>query len=174
MKIKTILFFPLIVIFCGFLHPTKVETHNPLDSLLYPQEKHLKNLRQLTFGADNAEAYWSFDSNMVSFQSNNQAWGNQCDQIFYMKVDGQDLRKGSVPQKISTGLGRTTCSFFLPGNKQILYASTHKGGKDCPPDAERNPGGKYLWPIYSTYDIFVADLKGNIVKQLTETVASAS
>lgn len=102
------------------------------DSLKYPEEKHLRNVRQLTFGGDNAEAYWSFDSKMISFQSNNKQWGLGCDQIFYMSVDGMDLRKGGMPKLISTGQGRTTCSFFLPGEKTILYASTHLGGKECP------------------------------------------
>jgi TolB protein len=139
----------------------------PGDSLRYPQETHLKNMRQLTFGGDNAEAYWSFDSKKVSFQSNNKAWGLQCDQIFYMPVEGMDLSKGNKPTMISNGKGRTTCSFFLPGNKSILYASTHLGGKDCPKDPERKPGGKYLWPVYDTYDIFVSDLNGKIKKQLT-------
>ncbi|MFN7494560.1 MAG: TolB family protein [Cyclobacteriaceae bacterium] len=143
---------------------------NEGDSLRYSEEKHFKNLRQLTFGGDNAEAYWSFDSKMVSFQSNNKAWGLNCDQIFYMPIEGMDLSDGSKkPTLISTGLGRTTCSFFLPGNKTILYASTHLGGKDCPKDVERTPGGKYLWPIYDSYDIFVADLNGKQLKQLTKT-----
>jgi TolB protein len=70
---------------------------------------------------------------------------------------------------ISTGMGRTTCSFFMPNGKSILYASTHLGGKDCPKDVERKPGGKYLWPIYDSYDIFVAGLKGKIIKQLTNS-----
>ena len=139
------------------------------DSLRYPQENHFKNLRQLTFGGDNAEAYWSFDSKMFSFQSNNKKWGLGCDQIFYMPADGMDLRGGKKPTQISTGLGRTTCSFFLPGNKSILYASTHLGGKDCPVEPERKPGGKYLWPVYDTYDIFVSDLKGKPLKRLTKT-----
>ncbi|MBY0434883.1 MAG: hypothetical protein K2U26_12310, partial [Cyclobacteriaceae bacterium] len=94
-------------------------------TLAYPEERHLSNVRQLTFGGDNAEAYWSFDSKMVSFQSNNKKWGLGCDQIFYMPVDGMDLSNGNKPMLISTGLGRTTCSFFLPKNKTILYASTH-------------------------------------------------
>jgi TolB protein len=136
----------------------------------YPQETHLTNIHQLTFGGDNAEAYWSFDSKMVSFQSNNKEWGLACDQIFYMPVDGLDLSaKGSKPPLISTGLGRTTCSFFMPGNKTILYGSTHLGSKECPVDPGRSPGGKYLWPIYDTYDIFVADLKGKPKKQLTSS-----
>jgi Tol biopolymer transport system component len=138
-----------------------------VDSLRYPKEKHLKNVRQLTFGGDNAEAYWSFDGTRVSFQSNNKAWGLACDQIFYLKVDGPALQAGKQPQLISTGKGRTTCSYFLPGDKRILFASTHLGGTECPPEPGRTPGGKYLWPIYSSYDIFVADLKGRIKKQLT-------
>lgn len=136
------------------------------DSLLYVNEKHLKNLKQLTFGADNAEAYWSFNSKLLTFQSNNKAWGVTCDQIYYLDVKKSNLRK-KQPQRISNGDGRTTCSYFMPGDKTIIYASTHLGGKDCPKDPERVPGGKYLWPIYDTYDIFVADLKGNIKKQLT-------
>jgi Tol biopolymer transport system component len=125
-------------------------------------------MRQLTFGADNAEAYWSFDSKSITFQSNNKAWGVGCDQIFTMPVKGEDLRDGHKPKMISTGEGRTTCSYFMKGNKAILYASTHLGGKDCPAEPSRT-SGKYLWPIYDTYDIFVADLKGNIREQLTNT-----
>src|SRR5689334_21989543 len=90
----------------------------------YPEEKHFKNVKQLTFGGDNAEAYWSFDSKMVSFQSNNKAWDLKCDQIFYLNVDNANLSAGGKPPLISTGKGRTTCSFFLPDNKSILYAST--------------------------------------------------
>jgi TolB protein len=132
----------------------------------YPQEKHFKNLTQITFGGDNAEAYWSFDSKMLTFQSNNKGWGLQCDQIFYAPLKNSDL-KNNRPQLVSTGLGRTTCSYFMPGNKTIVFASTHLAGKDCPPEPERVPGGKYLWPIYETFDIFVSDLNGNIIKQLT-------
>lgn len=149
--------------------PKHDTTDLPGDSIQYSREKHFKNLRQLTFGGDNAEAYWSFDSKMVSFQSNNKKWGLGCDQIFYMPVEGSDLKDGKKPALISTGLGRTTCSFFLPGNKTILYASTHLGGKECPVEPERKPGGKYLWPVYASYDIFVADLKGKTIRQLTNT-----
>jgi len=137
-------------------------------ALSYPGETHLKNIRQLTFGGDNAEAYWSFDGKKVSFQSNYKAWGNQCDQIFFTPVDGVDL-KNNQPQRISTGKGRTTCAFFMPGDKQILYGSTHLAGDACPPEPERRPGGKYLWPIYDTYEIFVSDLSGKIIKQLTNS-----
>jgi Tol biopolymer transport system component len=132
----------------------------------YPEEKYFANVKQLTFGGDNAEAYWSFDNSKLVFQSNNPAWGLKCDQIFYTSL--KDDLKTNKPQMLSTGEGRTTCSYFLPGDKTIVYASTHLGGKDCPVEPERKPGGKYLWPIYDTYDIFVADLKGKIKKQLTK------
>ena len=168
---KPVHFFILVscVILVSFINSDKSISILGVDSLRYSEEKHFKNLRQLTFGADNAEAYWSFDSKMVSFQSNNKNWGLSCDQIFYMPIEGFDLSDGTKkPTLISSGQGRTTCSFFMPGNKTILYASTHLGGKDCPKDVERTPGGKYLWPIYDSYDIFVADLSGKIVKQLTK------
>lgn len=123
----------------------------------------------MTFGADNAEAYWSFDGKSISFQSNNKDWGLGCDQIFYMPVEGMDLSTGAKPHRVSTGMGRTTCSFFMPDGKSILYASTHLGDKECPKDVERKPGGKYLWPVYDTYDIFVGGLNGEIFKRLTKS-----
>ncbi|CAN5321110.1 hypothetical protein BH09BAC3_BH09BAC3_12160 [soil metagenome] len=165
-------FITILVIFCSALLLSFKSTHSTsdseTDSLRYPEEKHFKTLKQLTFGGDNAEAYWSFDSKMVSFQSNNKKWGLNCDQIFFTKIAGADLGK-TKPAMISTGQGRTTCAFFMPNNKSILYASTHLGGKDCPVEPERKPGGKYLWPVYDTYDIFVAGLDGKITRQLTNS-----
>lgn len=135
-------------------------------SLAYPQEKHFANMRQLTFGGDNAEAYWSFDNTKLILQIKDPAKGIDCDQIFYMDVDNADLRTG-LPPMVSTGKGRTTCSYFLPGDTTFVYASTHLGGDECPPEPERRADGKYLWPVYDTYDIFTADLDGNILQQLT-------
>ncbi len=135
-------------------------------NLLYPDETHFKNMKQLTFGADNAEAYWSFDNSKVVFQSNNTAWGVQCDQIYFFNLATVDMAN-KIPDLISTGKGRTTCAYFMPGDSTIVYASTHLGDEACPPVPEHTPGGKYLWPIYATYDIFVADLQGNILNQLT-------
>ncbi len=137
-----------------------------VDVIHYPQEKHLKNVKQLTFGGDNAEAYWSFDGTKIVFQANNKEWELACDQI-YVK-DLKPLGKDEIPQLVSTGKGRTTCSYFLPGDSTIIYSSTHLKSKDCPivPKKEDH-GGKYIWPVYDSYDIFVADLKGNQLKQLT-------
>lgn len=170
MKLRTLsaILLVAVIAFSFSINKPSELGQDPKDSLRYPEEKHFKNLRQLTFGADNAEAYWSFDGKKVSFQSNNKDWGLSCDQIFYMDVDKANLKSGAKPQLISTGEGRTTCSFFMPGDKSILFASTHLGGKECPPEPSRSTG-KYLWPIYDSYDIFVSDLNGKIIKQLTNT-----
>ncbi|WP_298755625.1 hypothetical protein [uncultured Psychroserpens sp.] len=138
------------------------------DSLIYPGEKHFKSIRQVTFGGDNAEAYWSFDDKQIVFQSNNKAWNVGCDQMFLMNVN-ETFMDSVAPPMISTGKGRTTCSYFLPDNKHIIYASTHLGDDACP-DTPLRKNGKYIWPIYDSYDIFVADLEGNIVKQLTNEI----
>ncbi len=129
-------------------------------------EKHLKNVRQLTFGGNNAEAYFSRNDKFISFQSDNKQWGLECDQIFYLDVTKDTKTK--KPNLISTGLGRTTCSFFMPNGKSVVYASTHEaGGHACPMPPDM--GKKYLWAVYETFDIYVADLKGKIKKQLTNT-----
>ncbi|NKI31250.1 TolB family protein [Croceivirga thetidis] len=134
------------------------------DSLIYPEETHFKSLRQVTFGGDNAEAYWSFDDNQLVFQSNYKEWGVECDQIFTMEKN--EVFENIKPPMVSTGMGRTTCSYFMPDNKHILYGSTHLVDKQCPKVPLRK-NGKYVWPVYDSFDIFVADLEGNIVKQLT-------
>ena len=128
----------------------------------FPDEKHLTNIRQLTFGGDNAEAYFSFDSKSIVFQMTNPDFNAPCDQIF-----ASTLQKFN-PKMVSTGMGRTTCSYFLPGDSLMLYASTHLGSKDCPPKPAPRADHKYVWPLYSTFDIFVADKNGKVVNQLTK------
>ncbi len=134
------------------------------DSLIFSGENHFKSMRQITFGGDNAEAYWSFDDKQIVFQSNNKNWNVNCDQMFLMNID--ETFKDKIPPMVSTGKGRTTCSYFLPDNKHIIYASTHLGDEKCP-DTPLRKNGKYIWPVYDTFDIFVADLEGNIISQLT-------
>ena len=124
-----------------------------------PRETHLRNLRQMTFDGENAEAYWSFDGTELSFQRTGPQGG--CDQIYTL-----DLASGDTT-RVSTGLGRTTCSYFFPGGDRILYASTHEADPACParPDFSRG----YVWAVYSSFDIFVADPNGKIVERLTDT-----
>jgi TolB protein len=139
------------------------------DTLIYPEEKHFKAIRQVTFGGDNAEAYWSFDDKQLVFQSNNKSWNVGCDQMFLMNAN-ETFTDSIAPPMLSTGKGRTTCAYFLPDNKHIIYASTHLKQNECPDTPIRNENGKYIWPIYDSYDIFVADLEGNIIKQLTNEI----
>lgn len=135
-----------------------------MDTLIYPEESHFKSIRQITHGGDNAEAYWSFDDKQLVFQSSFEKWGVGCDQMFLMDVGA--TFDSVPPPMVSTGMGRTTCSYFLPDNEHILYASTHLVDKKCP-EVPLRKNGKYVWPVYDSFDIFVADLKGNITTQLT-------
>lgn len=129
------------------------------DNLLLPNEKHLRNIKQLTFGGENAEAYFSADGKQLIFQSTRDDFG--CDQIFTMNVDGSNVKM------ISNGEGRTTCSYFLPGNKRVVYSSTHLGDKKCPPRPDFSRG--YVWAVYPSFDIFSAKPDGSDLKQLTAT-----
>lgn len=137
------------------------------DSTQYAGEKHFKNIQQLTFGGDNAEAYFSFDGKYIIFQKTNPKEGIECDQMYIGKVPKQGEK--FTYKLVSTGKGRTTCGAFLKDGKHVVYASTHLENEACPPVPDRKKyGNKYIWPIYSSFDIFQADLNGKIVKQLTK------
>jgi Tol biopolymer transport system component len=134
------------------------------------KESHLSNITQLSFGGDNAEAYFSFNGQYLSFQSNNSKWGLKCDQIFSMNIKKAVNQKSAyMPQLISTGKGRTTCSYYMPNDKSILFASTHHYMDTCPAVAPYNPKAKYVWPIYPEFDVFISNTKGKIIKQLTDS-----
>ena len=125
----------------------------------HSKEVHLRNIRQLTSGGENAEAYFSLDGQKIIFQSTREPY--KCDQIFTMNRDGSNVKL------VSTGKGRTSCGYFTPDGKRIIYASTHLGSPDCPPPADRSEG--YVWPIYRTFDIFSAKTDGTDLKRLTTT-----
>src|SRR6266851_1968198 len=127
-------------------------------ALLSAEANHLDNIRQLTQGGQNAEAYWSPDGSRLIFQSTRK--GYECDQIFIMNADGSDQKL------VSTGKGRTTCGYFLADGKHIVYASTHGAGEACPPSPDRSKG--YVWGVFSSYDIYLATDDGRIQKKLTE------
>lgn len=125
--------------------------------LLHPEERrHLSNLGQLTFGGENAEAYFSFDGRQLIFQSTRDTF--ECDQQFIMNLDGTGLRL------VSTGKGRTTCGYFMPGDTRILYASTHEADDACPPKPDHSLG--YVWRLFPSFDIFTARVDGSDVRPL--------
>lgn len=123
------------------------------------REKHLKNIMQLTFAGENAEAYWSFDEKHLSFQARGEKKGS-CDQIYSMTADGKNVKR------ISTGFGRTTCAYFYPNGDQILYASTHEHyNNECPPEPDMSKG--YVWALYKGFDIHIADTSGKLISRIT-------
>ncbi len=147
------------VAFAVCLLAMSVEVHAQSPSLVVEGEKHFANIRQLTFGGQNAEGYFSFDEKKLIFQSTRDSF--QCDQQFVM-----DLKTARV-QLVSTGKGRTTCGYFFPGGKKILFASTHHLRDSCPPPLDYSKG--YVWAVSPEYDIFTANADGSHLKQLTTT-----
>src|SRR5580765_1007005 len=139
----------------GGIYVARPQTNQP-----HPKEVHLRHIRQLTFGGENAEAYFSLDGQKIIFQSTRDSY--KCDQIFTMNRDGSNVKL------VSTGKGRTTCGYFTPDGKRIIYASTHLGSPDYPPDADRSAG--YVWALYKDFDIFSANPDGTDMKRLTSTV----
>lgn len=124
-----------------------------------PAEKHLANIRQLTHGGENAEAYFSPDGRRLVFQSSRE--GVPCDQIFTINIDGTGERR------VSNGKGRTTCGYFGPSGGDIVFASTHETGGACPPKPSYARG--YVWPVYDGYEIYRTKADGTGLTRLTNS-----
>ncbi|MEW6050239.1 MAG: hypothetical protein AB1644_04155 [Candidatus Zixiibacteriota bacterium] len=147
----------MLALFCTLaIAQPPADSSNPL---AVAGEKHLKNIKQITFGGQNAEAYFSHDGSKLSFQSIRD--NHDCDAIYTMNADGSDV------QMISSGKGSTTCSFIAPDDKSIIYASTHLVDDSCPPKPDLSRG--YVWALYKAYDIFKTDPDGKNVVRLTDT-----
>jgi Tol biopolymer transport system component len=149
----------LLLTACLPLGAGAAETPSPS---LDPQEVHLADLRQFTSGGENAEAYWSPDGRQLTFQSTRPPYA--CDQIFRLPVDG-----AAEPALVSTGKGRTTCSYFTADGQRILYSSTHHAAAECPPPPDRSQG--YVWPVEPTYEIWAARPDGSDLVRLTDNAA---
>jgi TolB protein len=121
-------------------------------------ERHLRNIRQLTTGRQNAEAYFSFDNSALIFQSTRD--GRDCYQEYVLRLESGDI------QRVSTGTGATTCGYFLPGDRRVLFSSTHLKSPACPPKPSAQ--GRYLWSL-DDYDIFTANVRGEDLFRLTAT-----
>jgi TolB protein len=149
----------IVLLILNFMGCSLSLAQGSIQSLQLPAEKHLHNLKQLTFSGENAEAYFSADGKQLIFQSTRD--GRGCDQIYVMNIDGSNVRL------ISNGSGRTTCSYFFPNGKRVLYSSTFLGGKECPPRPDFSQG--YVWAVYPSFDIFTAKPDGSDLKQLTNS-----
>jgi len=130
---------------------------NAYGQLSLKEEKHLVNIRQLTFGGQNAEGYFSFDESKLILQSTRDSL--QCDQQFILNLGTGETRM------VSTGAGRTTCGYFFPDDKRILFSSTHHHRAECPPVPDYSRG--YVWAVYPEFDIFTARIDGTDLQQLT-------
>jgi len=137
-----------ILILCGCQSSDR-ETRT--DRYAFPGEKHFRNIKMLTTEGENAEAYFSFNQQKLIFQSRHGKY--LCDQIFIMDLDGSNKKL------VSTGFGRTTCSFFYPGGNRIIYASTHLADTACPPPPDYSQG--YVWKVYNSFDLITANSDGS-------------
>jgi len=126
-----------------------------------PGERHLRNVRQLTFGGENAEAYFRFDGQELVFQATPEGAG--CDQLYRMGLDGSGLRR------ISSGAGRVTCGYFFPDGERVIYASTHEASARCPPRPD--PRGGYAWALYD-YQLYTARPDGTDLRPLAPAPGS--
>ena len=120
-----------------------------------PGEAYFTNLRQLTFGGQNAEAYFSPDGRQLIFQRQDSV--STCDQQYVINLDGSGMRR------VSSGLGRTTCGYFYAGGARIIYSSTFHADERCPPPPDYSQG--YVWPLYD-FDLYEARADGSDLKRL--------
>lgn len=161
---KQLYLWPLFVLLTIYLLTVTIVPETIESSLTFSGERNLHNVRQLTFGGTNAEAYFSFSQDRLVFQSTRDEF--ECDQIYTMDLDGSNV------ELVSTGKGRTTCAYFLPGDSLFLYSSTHAASDDCPPPIDRSRG--YVWKLYDEFDIYLARLDGTIIDTLaTSTMYDA-
>lgn len=161
MSSNTIKFFKICLIYSFIFIAVTAAYSEETDQAdkLTELEVHLNNIKQLTFGGENAEAYFSADGKKLIFQSTRD--GGTADQIYTMNPDGSDVNM------VSTGKGQCTCSYFIPGDDRILFSSTHHFDSLPPAPPDRSAG--YVWPVHASFDIFTADKNGSNLRQLTKS-----
>ncbi|NOT29558.1 MAG: hypothetical protein HOP15_03810 [Planctomycetes bacterium] len=174
---------PLLLAACDALRPAPAggdahgggarDAHGPpcplfggvsADSLITPGEEHFRHLWMLTTDGENAEAYWSSAGDRLVFQRRASELGIECDRIFLLRPDGPI-------QQVSSGRGTTTCAYFLPGDRAVLYASTQGVLDACPPpiDAAEFKKLGYFWRVFPEFDVWIQDLASGLARRLTET-----
>ena len=154
-----VLIIPLFLVLACGNESREEERSETADTLVLKGETHLRNIRQLTFNGENAEAYLSFDESMLTFQR--RTADMECDQIFTMSIDGKNM------QRLSSGEGRTTCSYWLPGDEAIVFSSTEAHDPGCLPSPDRSKG--YVWKLYPEFDIYKIRRDGTGLETLFAT-----
>jgi Tol biopolymer transport system component len=139
------------LLFLLFLPPAGLS-----QGIVVPGESYFENVRQLTFGGQNAEGYFSFDERHLTFQSTRDSF--RCDQQYVLELSSLETRL------VSTGFGKTTCGYFLPGDSRLLFSSTHASMPKCPSPPDYSQG--YVWPVYPAFDIYVCDVTGGELEPL--------
>src|SRR5262245_53037608 len=130
-----------------------------------PDERQLSHMRALTLGGENAEAYWAWSGAELIMQA--RPAGAGCDRIFRLPIPSLADPALPRPVPVSSGRGATTCSYFLPGDKEVIFASTEGGSPACPPRPDHSQG--YVWALYPDYDIYRAGADGSGAHRLTTT-----
>jgi len=131
--------------------PSATPVSDPIES------RHFASVRRLTNGGENAEAYFSADGKRLIFQSTRE--GRTCDQEYTINIDGTGLHR------VSNGQGKTTCGYFMDGDRRIFYASTHAADSACPPRPDPSQG--YVWGL-DPFDIYTANADGSGLKRITK------
>jgi len=175
-KVKVRAVFLVVAVATSFAIQSQAESQPKPQPQPASLESHLANIRQLTAGRKNAEAYFSFDGNKLIFQSTND-WGGgtvnlppdkpissergmPCYQMYVLDVGTNSVRR------VSLGTGATTCGYFFPGDRRVLFSSTHLAAQQCPPEPKRE--GRYRWAL-DNYDMFAIGVNGQGLHRLTAT-----
>jgi len=175
-KVKVRAVFLVVAVATSFAIQSQAESQPKPQPQPASLESHLANIRQLTAGRKNAEAYFSFDGNKLIFQSTND-WGGgtvnlppdkpvssergmPCYQMYVLDVGTNSVRR------VSLGTGATTCGYFFPGDRRVLFSSTHLAAQQCPPEPKRE--GRYRWAL-NDYDIFAIGVNGQGLHRMTMT-----
>ena len=175
-KVKVRAVFLVVAVATSFAIQSQAESQPEAQPQPASLESHLANIRQLTAGRKNAEAYFSFDGNKLIFQSTND-WGGgtvnlppdkpvssergmPCYQMYVLDVGTNSVRR------VSLGTGATTCGYFFPGDRRVLFSSTHLAAQQCPPEPKRE--GRYRWAL-NDYDIFAIGVNGQGLHRMTMT-----
>jgi Tol biopolymer transport system component len=143
---------------------------------LSPAERRfLDQLAQVTAGMPKAgEGYFAPDARRICYQAVPD--GYPFYQIFVQDFSVAAPRP-ATPRRVSTGRGRTTCSWFSPDGTRLLFASSHldpdlaateaAARAQAEEDARSGRRRRYQWDFDPSMDLFTTNLEGGDLVRLT-------